>query len=61
MPAPPRPDDRPHRVYTRDPATGLLIHDGLIYRGARCAQRQARTISRVLGRHAEARPVVEPA
>jgi hypothetical protein len=49
-------DRTPWRVYTRDAATGLLTHDGLIYRGERCAQRQARTITRVLGRPAEAQP-----
>jgi hypothetical protein len=50
------PDARPYRVYARDPQTGLLMHDGLIYRGERCARRQARTITRVLGLDAEARP-----
>ena len=49
-------DTRPYRVYTRDPDSGLLIHDGLIYRGASCAQREARKITRVLGLPAEARP-----
>lgn len=50
------PDKRPYRVYTLDPATGLYIHDGLIYRGERCAQREARKITRVLGLPAEAHP-----
>jgi hypothetical protein len=49
------PDRRPYRVYTRQSDSGLLIHDGLIYRGQRCAERQARTITRVLGLPAEAR------
>lgn len=51
-----RTDRTPWRVYTRDPATGLLTHDGLIYRGENCAQREARKITRVLGRLAEAQP-----
>jgi hypothetical protein len=51
------PADRsPWRVYIRDPGTGLLIHDGLIYRGERCARREARKITRLLGQPAEARP-----
>jgi hypothetical protein len=50
-------DARPYRVYVRDPLSGLLIHDGLIYRCERCATREARKITRVLGRPAEARPV----
>ncbi|TDB91223.1 hypothetical protein E1264_02730 [Actinomadura sp. KC216] len=50
-------DRSPWRVYTRNPATGVLVHDGLIYRGERCAQREARKINRVLGQPAEARPV----
>jgi hypothetical protein len=49
-------DRSPWRVYTRDPATGLLTHDGLIYRGAHCARREARKITRVLGHVAEAQP-----
>lgn len=53
-------DRSPWRVYTRNPATGLLIHDGLIYRGERCAQREARKITRLLGLSAEARPALEP-
>ncbi|GAA3120259.1 hypothetical protein GCM10010466_08930 [Planomonospora alba] len=51
------PDPRPYRVYVRDPGTGLLVSDGLIHRGERCARREARTITRVQGREAEARPV----
>ncbi|WP_329242866.1 hypothetical protein OG417_44885 [Actinoallomurus sp. NBC_01490] len=51
-----RTDRTPWRVYTRDAATGLLTHDGLIYRGEHCARREARKISRVLGRPAEAQP-----
>jgi hypothetical protein len=43
-------------VYTRDPGSGLLVHDGLIYRGERCAWRVTRAISRVLGQEAQARP-----
>lgn len=50
-------DRRPFRVFTRDPQTQLLLHDGLIYRGARCAQHEARKITRVLGLPAEARPL----
>ncbi|GAA4100964.1 hypothetical protein [Actinomadura miaoliensis] len=49
-------DRSPWRVYTRDPATGLLIHDGLIYRGERCARREARKITRTLGLQAKAQP-----
>jgi hypothetical protein len=49
-------DRSPWRVYTLDPDTGLLTHDGLIYRGERCAQREARKITRVLGRVAQAHP-----
>lgn len=30
--------ERRFRVYVRDPYTGLLISDGLIYNGHRCAQ-----------------------
>jgi hypothetical protein len=56
MPRPQIPDRRPYRVYTRDPGSGLLVHDGLIYRGERCAWRVARAISRVLGQEAQARP-----
>lgn len=57
MPALDRRTDRtPWRVYSRDPSTGLLTHDGLIYRGASCAEREARKITRVLGRLAEAQP-----
>jgi hypothetical protein len=56
MPRPRIPDRRPYRVYTRDPGSGLLVHDGLIYRGERCARRVARTIRRVLGQEAQARP-----
>jgi hypothetical protein len=56
MPSPQIPDRRPFRVYTRDPGTGLLVHDGLIYHGERFARRAARTITRVLGLDAEARP-----
>jgi hypothetical protein len=52
-----RTDRTPWRVYTRDPHTGLLAHDGLIYLGESCAQREARKIIRVLGRLAEAQPV----
>jgi hypothetical protein len=52
----PAVDRRPYRVYTRDPITGLLIHDRLIYRGERCARREARKVTRVLGLEAEARP-----
>lgn len=48
-------DARPYRVYTRDPLSGLLTHDGLIYRGERCATREARKITRLLGLPAEAR------
>lgn len=51
-------DRRPWRVYTRDQDTGLLIHDGLIYRGRRCAEREARKIRRILGQMAEAQPAV---
>jgi hypothetical protein len=51
-------DRRRFRVYSRDPRTGLLTHDGLIYRGQRCAQREARKITRILGVPAEARPAV---
>jgi hypothetical protein len=57
MPNDSTPDARPFRVYARDPQTGLLMHDGLIYRGAHCAKRTARTITRVLGVDAEARPL----
>lgn len=56
MPHPQMPDRRPFRVYARDPDTGLLIHDGLVYRGERVAQREARKITRLLGQPAEARP-----
>lgn len=52
----PSPDRRPYRVYIRRPDTGLLTHDGLIYRGKRCAQREARKIARVTGLAAESRP-----
>ena len=51
-------DRQPWRVYIRDQGTGLLIHDGLIYRGRRCAEREARKIRRILGHMAEAQPVV---
>jgi hypothetical protein len=57
MPNATNPDARRFRVYARDPRTGLLMHDCLIYWGERCAQRQARTITRVLGLYAEARPL----
>jgi hypothetical protein len=50
-------DRRPYRVFVRNPESGLLTHDGLIYRGERCAQREARKIARVLGLTAEARAV----
>lgn len=50
-------DRRPFRVYARCPATGLLKHDGLTYRGKRCAEREARKITRILGSEAEARPI----
>lgn len=49
-------DLRPWRVFTRDQNTGLLIHDGLIYRGRRCAEREARKIRRMFGQVAEAQP-----
>lgn len=49
-------DRRPFRVYARCPVTGLLKHDGLTYRGKRCAEREARKITRVLGSEAEVRP-----
>ena len=52
-------DRRPYRVYTRNPDTGLLIHDGLIYRGERCAKREARKIARLLGLETAAQPVAE--
>jgi hypothetical protein len=61
MPTDLTPDTRPFRVYARDPKSGLLIHDRLIYRGAHCAERAARTITRVLGVDAEARPLSPPA
>jgi hypothetical protein len=47
---------QPFRVYARDPESGLLVSDGLIYRGQRVAWREARKITRVLGQPAEARP-----
>ena len=50
------PDRRPFRLYVRDPETGLLISDGLTYRGKNVARREARKVTRVLGRPAEARP-----
>lgn len=49
-------DRQPFLLYIRDPATGLLVSDGLTCRGERCAQREARKITRVLGLPAEARP-----
>jgi hypothetical protein len=54
-------DRSPWRVYTRNPDTGLLTHDGLIYRGEHCAQREARKIARLLGLAAEAHPAAESA
>ncbi len=56
MPSAPAADRRPFLLYIRDPATGLLVSDGLTYRGERLARREARKITRVLGRDAEARP-----
>lgn len=49
-------DRRPFLLYIRDPATGLLVSDGLTYRGERLAWREARKVTRVLGLAAEARP-----
>ena len=57
MPDAKKTDERPFRVYARDSETGLLMHDHLIYIGERCAKRAARTITRVLGVDAEARPL----
>jgi hypothetical protein len=55
--APPRDDGRQSfRVYARDPDSGLLVSDGLTYRGEHVAWREARKITRVLGQPAEARP-----
>lgn len=60
MPTPPPGlDRRPYRVYVRNRTSGLLVHDGLIYRGQHCAQREARKITRVLGQEACARPANE--
>lgn len=56
MPKPNAQDRRPFRLYIRDPETGLLISDGLTYRGQSVAWREACKITRVLGRPAEARP-----
>ena len=56
MPGPRDGGRRPFRVYVRDPDSGLLVSDGLIYRGERVAWREARKITRVLGQPAEARP-----
>lgn len=56
MPAPRDDGRQPFRVYARDPESGLLVSDGLIYRGERVARREARKIARVLGQPAEARP-----
>ena len=50
-------DHRPFHVYARCPTTGLLMHDGLVYRGKRCAEREARKITRTLGSEAEVRPI----
>jgi hypothetical protein len=50
------PDKRPFLIYTRDPQTGLLIHDGLTYRGQHLAQREAAKITRRLGEQTEIRP-----
>jgi hypothetical protein len=55
-PAPREPDQRPFRIYTRDPQTRLLVHDGLIYRGQRLAHREAAKITRLLGEQTEVRP-----
>jgi len=43
-------------LYIRNRTTGLLVSDGLTYRGERLARREARKITRVLGLEAEARP-----
>lgn len=56
MAAPSDSGRRPFRVYARDPDSGLLVSDGLIYRGERVARREARKITRMLGQPAEARP-----
>ncbi len=61
MSRPRTPDQRPFRLYTRDPESGLLFHDGLVYRGERCANREARKVRRVLGVEAEVRPICPPA
>jgi hypothetical protein len=49
-------DRRPFHVFVREPGTGLLVSDGLTYIGQRCAEHEARKITRILGQHAEARP-----
>jgi len=51
-----QPDRRPFLLYIRNRTTGLLVSDGLTYRGERLARREARKITRVLGLEAEARP-----
>jgi hypothetical protein len=56
MPSSPAVDRRPFLLYIRNPATGLLVSDGLTYRGERIARREALKITRVLGLEAEARP-----
>src|SRR5439155_6355181 len=56
MPLPRDGSRQPFRVYARDPDSGLLVSDGLTYRGERVALREARKITRVLGQPAEARP-----